>query len=124
MSRIIPLCLLIAAAGSAAGCRKSADSSVASAPGNAAPTAGDPGAASADDQLMLDYLRLRNEMAQLLEKKAPEAKIREVSERSGAKLRELQALPQGRQMAVQKKYQKEWDATQARLGKAITGGQP
>jgi hypothetical protein len=121
MSRVIPLCLVIAAACSAAGCQKSADSSAASAPGKAAP--GDPRAGSADDQLMLDYLRLRNEMAELLEKKAPEAKIRDASERSGAKLRELQALPQDRQKAVQKKYQKEWDAAQARVGKAITGGQ-
>jgi hypothetical protein len=73
---------------------------------------------------MLDYLQLRNEMAELLEKKASETKIRDVSERSGAKLRELQALPRDRQMAVQLKYQKEWDATNARLGKAITGDQP
>ena len=36
-------------------------------------------------------------------------------ERSSAKLRELQALPKDRQMAVQVKYQKEWDAAKEQI---------
>lgn len=130
MTRVTLLCLLISAAGSAAGCKKSSTSTTPPTAG-ARPTqvagtkAGgvQAGTSSADDQLMLDYLRLRNEVAALLEKKAPEADIREASTRSSAKLRELQALPRDRQAALQSKYQKEWTAANERVGKAIVGGQ-
>jgi hypothetical protein len=79
---------------------------------------------SADDQLMLDYLKARNEFAELLEKKAPPEQSSAAAARSSAKLAEMQALPTDRQMALQKKYQKEWDAAKARVEKAITAGQP
>ncbi len=137
MSRVALSCVLIVAACSAAGCRKSANSSspsapsspsanpVATAPAGSTRAGGDQGKTlSADDQLMLDYLKTRHECAELLAKKAPEAQIREASARSSAKLRELQALPTARQAVVQKKYQEEWDAAKARMEKAITSGQP
>lgn len=117
MSRVLLLGLLLVTAYAAAGCQNSSQTS---APGGPATTAGVPGAPlSADDQLMLDYLQARNEYAELLEKKSSGPKIREVAERSSAKLRELQALPRDRQMAVQTKYQKEWDAAKERVNKAI-----
>ncbi|MFL5340759.1 MAG: hypothetical protein ACJ8F7_11460 [Gemmataceae bacterium] len=125
MSRVILLGLVMAAACSGAGCQKKSETSPSSTPAASTPAAGGPATPlSADDQLMLDYLQLRNEVAELLEKKAPEAQLREVSARSGAKLKELQALPRDRQMAVQLKYQKQWDAANERVGKAITGDKP
>ncbi len=82
MSRVIVFFLLIAAACSAAGCRKSSTSATPPIPkGSAQATSTQAAALSADDQLMLDYLRLRNEYAGLLEKKAPEADVREASAR-------------------------------------------
>jgi len=72
---------------------------------------------------MLDYLKARNEHAELLEKKAPPEQSTAAAARSSAKLEELHALPRDRQAALQKKYQKEWDAAKARLEKAIVGGQ-
>ncbi len=75
-------------------------------------------------ELMLDYLKYRNEYAELLEKKAPPEQSSAAAARSSAKLREMHALPQDRQLALQRKYQKEWDAAKARVEKAITAGQP
>jgi len=137
MSRVALVGVLIVAACSAAGCRKSANPSSPSAP--SAPSAGpavtapagstraggDPGTTlSGDDQLMLDYLKARTEFAELLEKKAPSEQSSAAAARSSEKLRQMQALSFDRQMALQKKYQKEWDAVKARVEKAITAGQP
>lgn len=76
---------------------------------------------ASDDQLMKDYIKLRNDCAEAMEKKAGEQVIRELSEKSTAKLTQLQALPQDRQMKLQTKYKAEWDAMQKRVREAITG---
>jgi len=136
MARVALSCVLIVAACLIAGCRKSANPSSSSAPSSpSAPAASTPGrstragadqakALSADDQLMLDYLKARTEFAELLEKKAPPEQSSAAAARSSAKLEEMHALPFDRQMALQKKYQKEWDAVKARVEKAIMAGQP
>lgn len=111
------LCILIAAC-LAVGCQKAAPSSAPLSSGTNAKES----ALSADDQLMLAYLQARKEYAELLEKKAPEAS--DAAARSSAKLDELHALPQDRQMALQRKYQKEWDVANERVRKAISPGKP
>lgn len=125
MRRVLIWCLVAAAVSPAAGCQKSPKPAAGTTPGGGAAggsSAG--GATSGDDEVMRQYLKLRNEYADLLEKKASEAQIRDVSARSGAKLREMQTLPQDRQMALQKKYQKEWDAAKERVERAMGGGKP
>ena len=85
-----------------------------------APAPADPPYDSGADE----YLRTPYRMTELLEKKAPSEQSSAAATRSSVKLREMQALPTDRQLALQKKYQKEWDAVKARLEKAITAGQP
>lgn len=124
MSRRILLIAALVCAASAVGCKKNAPPGAANGTGGAGPAAVAPGAASSnsDDELMREYIRLRHEFAAALEKKAGQAAIREASDRSSAKLAELHALPQDRQAALQKKFQKEWDAQKERVAKAIAGG--
>jgi hypothetical protein len=102
------------------GCSKSNTSSNPGAQGASGGVTGQQDNTS-DDQLMKDYIKLRNDCAEAMEKKAGEQVIRELSEKSTAKLTQLQALPQDRQMKLQTKYKAEWDAMQKRVREAITG---